>query len=173
MQQLTPRQYEDLKARAAAFPEAAFDFVREGLGHTVSAMFTEQVDGLDHPSGSDALKRPRPSSPANGSPSDTAAAAQHVTGQQLCAGLRNLAHINYGDLAGAVLQHWGVLRTDDFGIIVYAMIDRGELRSSDQDHLSDFHNVYSFEAAFPLLADPKPLRMPIAEPIGPRVDGRA
>ncbi len=162
MQPLTPSQFEDIKARAAAFPEAAFDFVREGLGHTISAVFT-QAACAGTQSGPGLLKRPKPS----------AAAARHVTGQQLCAGLRHLAQLKYGDLAGAVLQHWGVASTDDFGLMVYAMIDRGELRSSDQDRFSDFHNVYSFATAFPLLVEPKRLRMSITQHIAQRVDGLA
>ena len=171
MQQLTPSQSDDLKARAATFPEAAFDFVREGLGHTVGSLSPELAAGSSIQAGSGDLKRRTPAGPAKGSQSDSAAATQHVTGQQLCEGLRHLAYLKYGDLAGAVLGHWGVASTDDFGVMVYAMIDRGELRSGDQDRLSDFHNVYSFKKAFPLLIEPKPLRTPVAEHSGPRVDG--
>jgi len=172
VQPLTPSQSESIKARAAAFPESAFDFVREGLGHTVSAMFT-QAAGSGAQSGLGSLKRPKRSAATDGPQGDIAAAAQHVSGQQLCAGLRHLAHLKYGDLAGAVLQHWGVASTDDFGVMVYAMIDRGELRSSDQDRFSDFHNVYSFETTFPLLVETKRMRIAIAKHIGQRVDGLA
>ena len=72
----------------------------------------------------------------------------HVTGQQLCLGLRELAIQRYGLLAKTVLHKWGVRKTDDFGTIVYAMIDRAELRSSDRDSIEDFAGVYDFDEAF-------------------------
>jgi len=54
----------------------------------------------------------------------------------------------YGLLAGTVLARWGVKRTDDFGTIVYAMIDRGELRASDRDSFEDFKGVFDFAETF-------------------------
>jgi uncharacterized repeat protein (TIGR04138 family) len=39
-------------------------------------------------------------------------------------------------------------RTDDFGVIVYAMIDRSELRSCERDSIDDFAGVFDFDEAF-------------------------
>jgi uncharacterized repeat protein (TIGR04138 family) len=107
------------------YPPEAYRFVRDGLAHTVR----------------------RTHKPAEGSPAS--AEPRHVTGQQLCLGLREFALDRYGLLARAVFEHWGIERTDDFGNIVYAMIDAGLMRKNDTDRAEDFCEVYAFEEAFP------------------------
>src|SRR6185295_3143484 len=73
---------------------------------------------------------------------------RHITGPQLCLGLRDFAIRRYGPLAQIVLSRWGVRRTDDFGLLVYALIDRKELRASERDSLEDFKGVFDFTEAF-------------------------
>jgi hypothetical protein len=58
-----------------------------------------------------------------GGPGD---ADRHVSGQQL----------------------WNVHRTDDFGRIVFAMIDAGLFSKSQRDSLDDFRCVFDFQEAF-------------------------
>lgn len=72
----------------------------------------------------------------------------HISGQQLLEGVRVLGLRQYGPMAPVVFRHWGLQSTDDFGRIVFEMIERGEMRKSERDQLSDFHAVYTFEAAF-------------------------
>jgi len=84
------------------------------------------------------LKRPR-------DPDDQHA---HITGQELCSGIRELAVKRFGLLARTVFQYWGVASTTDFGRIVFELIDRGEMRKTDRDTLDDFVGVYDFEDAF-------------------------
>ncbi len=72
----------------------------------------------------------------------------HVTGQELCAGARYLALERYGRLAKAVLNSWGVYTTDDFGTLVYRLIDAGLMSKTDSDSIDDFHSVYDFEEVF-------------------------
>lgn len=74
--------------------------------------------------------------------------SQHVTGKQLCLGLKDYAMHQYGMLARTVLTHWNVRRTEDFGRIVFAMVDSGELRTSEGDSLEDFRSVFNFEDVF-------------------------
>lgn len=124
-----------IRSRAAMFPEEAFDFVREGLRHTVQNIHGEE-----------------PAAGGGGVAASAINDRRHVSGQQLCLGLRDLAIKRYGLLAGTVLSRWGVRRTDDFGTIVYALIDRSELRASDRDNLEDFKGVYDFAEAFGALA---------------------
>lgn len=112
-----------IRSRAAMFPEEAFDFVREGLRHAVETLHGE--DGTECPDDK-----------------------RHVSGQQLCLALKDYAVQRYGLLAGTVLARWGIKRTDDFGTIVYAMIDRGELRASDRDSFQDFKGVFDFAETF-------------------------
>lgn len=72
----------------------------------------------------------------------------HITGQELMYGVRELGLERYGLLARNVFLHWNVRSTGDFGRIVFDMIDKGEMRKTDRDQLSDFMNVYDFADAF-------------------------
>lgn len=116
--------WSKVRESCAAAPEA-FAFVREGLAHTVKALHGEEAVGDAGPEGT-----------------------RHVTGRQLCLGLREHAIQKYGMLARLVLSRWGVHCTEDFGRIVYAMIDAGMLRKSERDSFDDFRGVYDFAEAF-------------------------
>lgn len=72
---------------------------------------------------------------------------RHLTGQQLCDAVRLLAWRQYGLLAKTVLNSWGLRQTEDFGEVVFNLIDAGELRKSESDSRDDFVGVYDFEAA--------------------------
>ena len=51
-------------------------------------------------------------------------------------------------MAPTVLGSWGVHRTNDFGEIVFSMIEIGQMRKTRRDKLEDFHDVYDFNDAF-------------------------
>ncbi len=72
----------------------------------------------------------------------------HVTGQELCEGARRLALERFGYLARTVLEAWNVRKTDDFGRLVYIMIEADLLRKADTDSIDDFHELYDFREAF-------------------------
>jgi len=112
----------DLLRAAGPYPKGAFDFVRDGLSHTV---VTVPADGPEAPGG-----------------------GNHVSGQQLCFGLREFAILKYGHLSAAVLAHWNIARTDDFGRIVFAMVEAGLMSKTPQDSLDDFRAVFDFAEAF-------------------------
>lgn len=115
-----------IRLRASLFPDEAFEFVREGLRATVDALHGAAAESDD------------------GKPDES----RHITGRQLCMGLRDFALTRYGPLAPLVLGRWGIRHTDDFGTIVYALIDRKELRSSERDSIQDFKGVFDFTEAF-------------------------
>lgn len=115
-----------LSESAGGFSPAAFDFVREGLQHTV-----ERVHGEMDLSDFD--------------PDDE---TRHVAGADLCLGLRDLAIRRYGMLAKTVLGRWNIRETADFGRIVFAMIDAGLLRKTEDDSFDDFVGVFDFDEAF-------------------------
>lgn len=73
---------------------------------------------------------------------------RHVTGQELCEGIRRFATEQFGLMAITVLQSWGITCTGDFGQIVYNLIRSGDMKKSDGDSLDDFDDVYDFEEAF-------------------------
>ena len=71
----------------------------------------------------------------------------HITGPELLAGVRELGLKKFGMLAKTVFEHWGVRSTDDFGRIVFELIECGEMRKTDRDQLTDFFGVYDFDQA--------------------------
>ena len=73
---------------------------------------------------------------------------RHVTGRELLEGIRDLALKRYGPMAIAVLNSWGIRTTDDFGAIVFNLVDAGVLSKTEEDHIEDFHAVYDFDEAF-------------------------
>jgi len=73
---------------------------------------------------------------------------RHVTGRELCLGARDLALDVWGPLARHVLETWGIRSTDDFGRIVFNLIDASLLAKTDTDKIEDFHEIYSFSEAF-------------------------
>jgi uncharacterized repeat protein (TIGR04138 family) len=72
----------------------------------------------------------------------------HVTGVELSYGLRDFAINQYGALACRVLAHWGINQTQDFGNIVFNMIEKKLFSKTDEDCLADFNAVYDFKAVF-------------------------
>lgn len=77
----------------------------------------------------------------------------HITGQQLLEGLRVYGLDQFGPLTQQVFEHWGVRETEDFGHIVFTLVDTHLLRKTEEDSLKDFQGVYDFSSAF----DPQPL----------------
>ena len=115
-------ELRSLLRAAGPYPLEAYQFVQEGLS------FTSQQVHLD--------------------PDMYGELDRHVTGQQLCMGLREYAIQRYGLLARTVLECWRVQRTEDFGRMVFAMIDAGLLKQQADDSLEDFSSVYDFREAF-------------------------
>ena len=114
-----------MQAAAGPYPLEAFEFVRAGLGHTAGKVHhahvqSEQLEGT----------------------------GRHVSGQQLCIGLLDFALDRYGMLAPTVLERWKVQRTEDFGRIVFALIDEGLMSKTPEDRLDDFKGVYDFAEVF-------------------------
>jgi uncharacterized repeat protein (TIGR04138 family) len=72
----------------------------------------------------------------------------HVTGQNLCEGLRKLAIEKWGRLAMLVLNRWNIKTTRDFGEIVYLMIKHNWMSAQPTDSIDDFNDVYDFKTAF-------------------------
>jgi len=73
---------------------------------------------------------------------------RHVTGRELLEGIKDLALKRYGQMAHAVLRSWGVRTTDDFGNLVFNLVDAGLLSKTEEDRIEDFHAVYDFDDAF-------------------------
>lgn len=74
--------------------------------------------------------------------------AGHVTGQQICEGARQVALKQFGPMAMTVLEYWGVKSTEDFGELIWNLIDLGVFGKTDADSRKDFEAVYEFHEAF-------------------------
>jgi uncharacterized repeat protein (TIGR04138 family) len=110
----------ELASDVGLYPPEAFEFIQQGLAHTV-----QQIHGQSTPK-----------------------ASRHVTGQDLCEGLREYAVAKWGYLARTVLRRWNITSTLDFGRIVFALVEVGQMQKTDDDTLDDFKDVYDFRAAF-------------------------
>ncbi len=115
----THRLIETIRADGR-YPIEAYEFLHDGLEHTTRWLYG----------------RVAPQEP------------QHVSGQELCEGLRDLALERWGALAGLVLAHWNLRRTRDFGEMVYFLIDLNLMGRQDSDRVQDFDDVYDMRAAF-------------------------
>ena len=105
------------------YPPEAYEFVQHGLAHTVRKIHGASAEKLEK-------------------------GCRHVSGAELCEGIRELALNRWGLLARTVLARWNVRRTVDFGNIVFAMVHAGFMQTTEQDTLDDFRDVYDFKRAF-------------------------
>lgn len=117
-------------AQRTRYPVDAFLFVQRGLDFTVSRLHGEIDSDFDDIE-SEAFESQR-----------------HVSGQDLCTGLRDFAIKEYGLLARTVLRRWNITSCRDFGQVVFAMVDGGLMRKTDDDTIHDFNNVFDFNSAF-------------------------
>lgn len=76
------------------------------------------------------------------------ATGTHVSGPELLEAIRRLGLERYGLLTRDVFRSWGVHTTDDFGEIVFNLVDAGLLTKTDEDRREDFRSVYSFDDVF-------------------------
>ena len=73
---------------------------------------------------------------------------RHVSGAELAWACRDFAVRQFGLMAESVLAHWGLTRTDDFGRIVFTLVEVGLLVTQPGDREADFAAVYDFHEAF-------------------------
>ena len=73
---------------------------------------------------------------------------RHVTGQELLEGVRQYGLAQYGPMTETLLIEWGVTRCEDFGEMVFNMVDSGLLSKTDTDSREDFKGGYQFADAF-------------------------
>ena len=116
----------------------AYYFVREGLD------FTQQK--LTKAAGA---KEPR-----------------HVSGRELMDGMRRYALVNYGPMAKTLLNEWGVTSTEDFGEIVFNLVENNLLAKTEEDSREDFGNGFDFDEAF--IEPYQPAKPDAAEPPKPK-----
>ena len=87
---------------------------------------------------------------------------RHVTGQELLEGVREYALDQFGPMAYTVLTSWGLERCEDFGEMVFNLIEYGVFSKNEDDTKEDFAAIYDFEEAFlkPFQPDRRRLKRP-------------
>jgi uncharacterized repeat protein (TIGR04138 family) len=105
-------------AKDPRYQRDAYSFVRDALDYTQKGTPKERREGL------------------------------HVTGQELLAGIRDYTLREFGPMAITVLEDWGITRCEDFGEIVFNIVEAGLFSKTETDSRADFQNGYDFEAAF-------------------------
>ena len=80
---------------------------------------------------------------------------RHISGEELLEGIRRYALQEFGPITLKVLNTWGINNTEDFGDIVFNLVNAGELGKTEEDKREDFKNSYDFREAFeiPFLPD--------------------
>ena len=72
----------------------------------------------------------------------------HVSGQQLLEGIRQYALKQFGPMVPTVFNYWRVTSGEDFGAMVYNLIELSVFGKTDADSIEDFKGGYSFDEAF-------------------------
>jgi uncharacterized repeat protein (TIGR04138 family) len=112
---------EELVRRDPRFPLEAYEFIDAALAHTQVMLGRARAGERDQ--------------------------EMHVSGPQLLDGIRDLARREFGLMARAVFRMWGVNSTDDFGEVIFNLIDAGLMTKTPQDDRRDFHAVYDLDEA--------------------------
>jgi uncharacterized repeat protein (TIGR04138 family) len=152
----------DVARAVGRYPEEAYQFVREGLNCAVEHVHGPPTPELlkitkylaDHEIDLAELFEQIEEGKADPKLVRAVEAAggyeklnRHVSGQELCWSLRDLALERWGLMAQAVLRSWNIRETLDFGKIVFALIEHELMQRQPDDRLEDFDQVYAFSEA--------------------------
>ena len=80
---------------------------------------------------------------------------RHISGQELLEGIRTFAIQEFGPMTLTVLSTWGIHKTEDFGEIVFNLVETKTLGKTEEDTKEDFMGVYDFQQAFVQPFEPK------------------
>ncbi len=120
MHEVTFEEALDLiRAKDPRYAAEAYLFVREALDHTQKTIAK-----------------------------DTRGRIRHVTGQELLEGIREYALAQFGPMAMFLLEEWGIRTCEDFGEVVFNMVEIGLLAKTERDSRADFAKGYEFNDAF-------------------------
>ena len=115
---------EKIAAQDPRYHSEAYFFLREALDYT-QKLHTKQRKAMPDP-----------------------ASSRHVTGRELLEGIRQFALQQYGPMTFALLGEWGLHRCEDFGELVFNMVDHRLLGKTEQDSREDFKGGFDFAEAF-------------------------
>ncbi len=73
---------------------------------------------------------------------------KHVSGTELLEGIKQLLVKKFGPMTMTVLTHWGIKETEDFGNVVFNLVENKVLSKTEDDDIQSFRDVYDFEKVF-------------------------
>jgi len=73
---------------------------------------------------------------------------RHVTGEELLEGIKELLIEKFGPMTLLVLHHWGIRESDDFGNIVFNLVNHRVLSKTQEDNIESFRNRFDFKEVF-------------------------
>ena len=119
-------------AEDSRYETDAYRFVQEAIRYTQKAL------GRNHPS------------------------KKHVGGKELLQGIRDYALTTFGPMTRTVLSEWGIRSCEDFGEIVFNLVQHNQATQSENDSRDDFKDGYDFDEAFrkPFLPIPRAVSLP-------------
>ena len=74
--------------------------------------------------------------------------SRHVTGKELLEGIKILLMQKFGPMTLTVLKHWGIKTTEDFGNIVFNLVENRVLSKTEDDNIEEFRDGYDFGEVF-------------------------
>ena len=89
---------------------------------------------------------------------------RHVTGKELLNGIKEYALDEFGPMTHTVFSEWGIHTTQDFGEIVFNLVEAGRLGKTESDSRDDFKNGFDFDEAFLQPFEPQPREAPAPPP---------
>lgn len=110
---------DEIVQRDPRYDKQAYLFMREALDYTQKAVAKKNRRGI-----------------------------RHVKGKELLEGIREYALDQFGPMTLDVLHEWGIFQCEDFGEIVFNLVDHDLLRKTEEDTREDFQGGYDFYEAF-------------------------
>lgn len=101
------------------YPADAYQFLRDALDHTIKTL-----------------------------EKGNRGAVSHVSGMELCLGMKHYALQQFGPMVPTIFEAWGLHTTRDIGEMVFNLIRTGAFSRSESDRVEDFENIYTFAEAF-------------------------
>jgi len=117
---LLEEKIQSVRRRDRRFSRHAYYFVLDALDYTMAHLGRDALTGED----------------------------RHVGGRELLQGIREHAADQFGPMAPLVFDRWGVRGTEDFGEIVFNLIDAELLSRRPTDSRLDFVGGFDFQSTF-------------------------
>jgi len=119
-QDLLEDRIQAVRRRDRRFSRQAYYFVLDALDYTMSRLGKDSLTGED----------------------------RHVGGRELLHFIQDFAAEEFGPMGELVFSHWGVTSSDDFGEIVFNLIDAELLSRRPTDSRLDFVGGFDFAEVF-------------------------